>query len=378
MAGVYIHIPYCKQKCHYCNFFSVASLKFREPFVNALIKEIELRKGYLWNEKINTIYFGGGTPSLLKTNEINRITNKLNQVFEISPEAEITLEANPDDLTEDKLKALKHETAINRLSMGVQSFFDDDLIYLNRVHDGKQARKSIELALKTGFQNTTIDLIYGIPGLSNEKWKKNLEIFFSYQLPHLSSYSLTVEQKTALYVLIQKGKMKNINDEESIRHFEILLEETAKNGFIHYEISNFAKEGFYSKHNSIYWLGGHYAGFGPSAHSFNGTSRQWNVSLLKPYVEMESIDKIILEKEVLTESMQFNEYVMTSLRTSWGCDLQHIDNVLGKKYVEHFEKTVQHFIEINQIVNAGKKYFLTNTGKLFADGIASDFFTNND
>ncbi|HEY9113873.1 MAG TPA: radical SAM family heme chaperone HemW [Bacteroidales bacterium] len=377
MAGIYIHIPFCKQKCHYCNFFAVASDKYREPFVGALLKEIEIRKEYLGGEKINTIYFGGGTPSMLKINEINLITNKLNQVFEINPEAEITLEANPDDLNEDKLKALKNETKINRLSMGVQSFFDDDLHYLNRVHNGNQARTSIEFALKAGFQNMTIDLIYGIPGLTDEKWKKNLEIFFSYKIPHLSSYSLTIEQKTALFVLIEKGKMKNINDEESIRHFEILLEETTKNEFIHYEISNFAKEGFYSKHNSIYWLGGHYAGFGPSAHSFNGISRQWNVSLMKPYVEMETIDKIVNEKEILTESQRFNEYVMTSLRISWGCDLQHIENVFGEKYVAHFAVAIQIFIEKNQVRNEGTKYFLTNKGKLFADGIASDLFVND-
>jgi oxygen-independent coproporphyrinogen III oxidase len=376
VAGIYIHIPFCKQKCHYCNFFAVASNKYREPFVGALLKEIELRINYLDGEKINTIYFGGGTPSMLKINEINLITNKLLQLFDINPEAEITLEANPDDLNEDKLKALKNETIINRLSMGVQSFFSNDLLYLNRVHNGNQARNSIELALKTGFNNMTIDLIYGIPGLTEEKWKKNLEIFFSYKIPHLSSYSLTVEQKTALYVLIEKGKMKNISDEESIRHFEILLEETAKKDFIHYEISNFAKEGFYSKHNSIYWLGGHYAGFGPSAHSFNGVSRQWNVSLMKPYVEMETIDKIVNEKEILTESQRFNEYLMTSLRTSWGCDLQHIENVFGKKYVSHFAIAIQTFIEKHQVRNEGKKYFLTNKGKLFADGIASDLFMN--
>jgi oxygen-independent coproporphyrinogen III oxidase len=376
MAGIYIHIPFCKQKCHYCNFFAVASNKYRESFVRALLKEIELRKDYLEGEKINTIYFGGGTPSMLKINEINLITNKLNQVFDINPEAEITLESNPDDLNEEKLKALKNETIINRLSMGVQSFFSDDLLYLNRVHNGNQARNSIELALKMGFSNMTIDLIYGIPGLTEEKWRKNLEIFFSYQLPHLSSYSLTVEQKTVLYVLIEKGKMKNISDEESIRHFEILLEETAKNDFIHYEISNFAKEGYYSKHNSIYWLGGHYAGFGPSAHSFNGVSRQWNISLMKPYVESKTIDKIINEKEILSESQRFNEYVMTSIRTSWGCDLQHIENVFGEKYVDHFAVAIQIFIDKNQVKKDANKYFLTSKGKLFADGIASDLFVN--
>jgi oxygen-independent coproporphyrinogen-3 oxidase len=376
MAGIYIHIPFCKQKCHYCNFFSVASDKYRESFVGALLKEIVLRKDYLGGEKINTIYFGGGTPSMLKINEINLITNKLNQVFEINPEAEITLEANPDDVNEDKLKALKNETIVNRLSIGVQSFFTDNLIYLNRVHNGNQARNSIELALKTGFQNMTIDLIYGIPGLTEEKWKRNLEIFFSYQIPHLSSYSLTVEQKTALYVLIEKGKMRATSDEESIRHFEILLEETAKNEFVHYEISNFARRGFYSKHNSIYWLGGHYVGFGPSAHSFNGHSRQWNISMMKPYIEMDTVDKIVYEREILNESQRFNEYVMTSLRTSWGCDLQHIENIFGGKYVAHFLKAIQIIIEKNLVRKEGKTYILTNKGKLFADGIASDLFVN--
>lgn len=374
MAGIYLHIPYCKQKCHYCNFYSFASSLFRDDFVNSLLEEIDLRKDYLNDKSINTIYFGGGTPSLLSVNEINRIVEKIEECFNVKVNAEITLEANPDDLTEDKLKALKNETAVNRLSMGVQSFFSDDLVYLNRVHDGNEARKSIELSLKTGFSNMTIDLIYGIPTLTENKWKENLDIFFSYNLPHLSSYSLTIEPKTALSTLIRKGKMKNPDEEQSIEHFKILIEKTAQKDFIHYEISNFAKEGFYSKHNSIYWLGGHYVGFGPSAHSFNGFSRQWNVSNMKKYIEADRIEKIVAEKEILTNEQQFNEYVMTSLRTSWGCDTVHIENVFGKNFAQRLINDMKPFIAEKKVKAVGTGYFLTNYGKLFADGIAAELF----
>lgn len=373
MPGIYIHIPFCKQKCHYCNFYSVASNKYRSVFVDALLMEIERQKDYLDDKRINTIYFGGGTPSMLSSLEINQILKQLHNFFELSPDAEITLEANPDDLDEQKLMSLKNETAINRLSMGVQSFFDDDLHYLNRVHNGNQAEQSIELALKHGFDNMTIDLIYGIPTLTDEKWIKNLDTFLSYDLPHLSAYSLTVEPKTALSSLIRKNKLQAVDEEKAIQHFKILLEKTKAN-YIHYEISNFAKQGHYSKHNSIYWLGGQYLGLGPSAHSFNGTSRQWNVSGMKQYVEAGTIDKSMFEKEVLTTAQQFNEYVMTSLRTSWGCDGEHILNGFGKMYLHHFEGGIQQFILEEKIERKGNIYLLTQYGKIFADGIASALF----
>jgi len=374
LAGIYIHIPYCKQKCHYCNFFTFSSAKYRDVFVDSLIKEINLRKNYLKNETINTIYLGGGTPSVLQIDEINRIIHHLNKTFDVSKDVEITLEANPDDLDKIKLQELKNYTSINRLSIGIQSFFDDDLEYLNRVHNSKNAIQSIENSLLTGFDNLSVDLIYGIPGLTENKWRNNLKTFFDFDIKHLSSYSLTVEPKTALNTLISKNKMAAVNEEESNAHFKILLEETEKNDFVHYEISNFAKKGYYSKHNSIYWLGGHYAGFGPSAHSFKGKSRQWNIANMKEYVEMDSIDKIILEKEILTLNQQYNEYVMTSLRTSWGCDSVHIKNVFGEKYVEAFENIVQKFILNKSIKKDASIYCLTKKGKLFADGIASDFF----
>ena len=374
MSAIYLHIPFCKQKCHYCNFYSLASFKYRSVFVDALLREIELRQNYLTDKKITSIYFGGGTPSLLEVDELNRILKKLGEYFSWDQMPEITLEANPDDCSDDFLKALKNETAVNRLSMGVQSFFDDDLKYLHRVHQGDDARKAIERALKNGFENMTIDLIYGIPGLTDEKWKKNLEIFFAYKLPHLSSYALTVEPKTALQVLIEKKKLKNTKEEETVRHFEILSQATQNHGFIHYEISNFAKPGFYSKHNSIYWLGGHYLGLGPSAHSFNGISRQWNVANMKQYIESDSVDKIVMEKEILTEIQRYNEYVMTSLRTSWGCDVEHIRNVFGEKYAGYFNNSIQPYLKKGQLIQNENQFTLTESAKLFADGIAADLF----
>ena len=342
--------------------------------MDSLIREIDLRKGYINNEIVNTIYFGGGTPSILNIEEINRITNHIKKTFSINPEAEITLESNPDDLNIVKLEQIKNETQINRLSIGVQSFFDDDLQYLNRVHNGKNAIDSIENSIKVGFDNITIDLIYGTPGLTDKKWKENLKIFFDFNINHLSSYSLTVEPKTVLNTLINNNKLPAINEEESIKHFNILLEETEKNNFIHYEISNFARESHYSKHNSIYWLGGHYCGFGPSAHSFNGVSRQWNVANMKQYMESDSIEKIVFEKEQLTLNQQYNEYVMTSLRTSWGCDINHIEIAFGHNYVDSFLKTTNKFIGEKKLIKDGEIYRLTKIGKLFADGIAAEFF----
>ena len=374
MAGIYIHIPFCKQKCHYCNFFSVASVKWREEFVQALLKEIELWKDYLEGEKVNTIYFGGGTPSLLRIEHLTLIFEHLTFHFDIDHSAEITLEANPDDLNADFLRGLKAATPVNRLSIGIQSFFDDDLQYLNRVHNSDQAKRAVELARNAGFDNLTIDLIYGIPTLTDEKWAKNLETFFSLDIPHLSAYSLTVEQKTPLALLIEKGKYAQVDENQSVGHFRMLLEATKTHDFIHYEISNFAKEGFYSKHNSLYWLGGHYLGLGPSAHSFNGSSRQWNVSNIGKYIKLDDFQTSVEEKEVLTIEQRYNEYVMTSLRTVWGCDTVHILNVFGEKYESYFLRKALPFLEKKHLYHEGTKYFLTDAGKLFADGIAGELF----
>ncbi|MEE4258676.1 MAG: radical SAM family heme chaperone HemW [Bacteroidales bacterium] len=374
MAGIYIHIPFCKQKCHYCNFYTVTSQKFRDGFIPAILKELEQRKDYLEDKTINTVYFGGGTPSMLSVKEIGQIIDKIDQLFVLKNDAEITLETNPDDLDKNKIRELKSETRINRLSMGVQSFHDADLQYLNRVHTGTQALKSIENALAEGFHNMTIDLIYGIPTLTDEQWRKNLDTFFAFGLLHLSSYALTVEPKTVLNTLIEKRKMQAVSEDQTVRHFEILLEKTRQHEFTHYEISNFAREGFYSKHNSIYWLGGHYLGVGPSAHSFNGVSRQWNVAHMKQYIESEKTGTTVLEKEVLTKDQQFNEYVMTSIRTSWGCDAEHIQNVFGHMYVTHLDNAILPFTESGRVAQRGNVFYLTDKGKLHADGIAAALF----
>ncbi|PKP50632.1 MAG: coproporphyrinogen III oxidase [Bacteroidetes bacterium HGW-Bacteroidetes-1] len=376
MAGIYIHIPFCKQKCHYCNFFSLASNKYRDEFVKALLQEMEMKSDYLKGEEVRTVYIGGGTPSMLEVSDIHLISEKLNTLFSISKDAEITLEANPDDISKVYLKALK-STFVNRLSIGIQSFFADDLHYLHRVHDEVQSRKAIEEARDAGFDKFTIDLIYGIPTLTNEKWLKNLEYFFATGINHLSAYALTVEPRTSLSHLISKGRMPAVDEMQSAQHFEMLIEKMEEKGFIHYEISNFARPGHYSKHNSIYWLGGNYLGLGPSAHSYNGVSRQWNVSNLAKYIQNAALEGSVAEKEVLTMEQLYNEYVMTSLRTSWGCDLEHIRNGFGLFFLEHCIKESNRFIELQELRLDNNRLYLTNKGKLFADGIASAMFMDS-
>lgn len=377
MAGIYIHIPYCKQKCHYCNFFSLATTRYRDKFAEALLREAQNRKDYLAGERVETVYFGGGTPSLLSVEAINEIISGLEVLFDISSRAEFTLEANPDDLGEQYLDALA-KTRVNRLSIGIQSFRDEDLLYLNRVHSGAGAVRAVELAKAAGFSNLTIDLIYGIPTLTDEAWQQNLDTFFSLGLNHLSAYALTVEQRTALDHYIKTGKLVDVDELRTARQFEILLKRAEEAGFVHYEISNFARPGHYSRHNSLYWLGGHYLGLGPSAHSFNGQTRQWNVSRLDQYIQGSATEKILQEKEVLTKAQRYNEYVMTSLRTSWGTDLEHIRSVFGKAMAEFCLKSARPFLNEGKVELIGNRLFLTNKGKLFADGIAASLFSDEE
>jgi oxygen-independent coproporphyrinogen-3 oxidase len=373
MAGIYIHIPFCKQKCHYCNFYSLTSEKYRSVFIDVLIKEIALQKNYLKGEEIETIYFGGGTPSLLSSYEIKRIIDNLALFHNINTDAEITLEANPDDITREKITELR-KTPVNRFSIGIQSFFDEDLKYLNRVHSGREAGLSVKTVLDAGFENMSIDLIYGIPTLSNEQWQANIEKFFSFGIPHLSSYALTVEPKTALEVLIRKGKMKNVDEEKAVRQFRILMRTMKEKDFIHYEISNFSREGFYSKHNRSYWQGKKYLGLGPSAHSFDGNSRQWNISNLSKYIEAVNAGGKIVEKEILTKEQKYNEYVMTSLRTIWGTNTKYILEEFGKTLENHYFKGVRKHIKAGFVMQDNTVFRLTDRGKIFADGIASDLF----
>lgn len=373
MSGIYIHIPFCRRKCHYCNFFSLASLKYKERFLAALKEEIFLRKKYLIGKPIESIYFGGGTPSILQIPEIEGILEEIRKYFILAENREITLEANPDDLDPGILREYK-TIGINRLSIGVQSFFDDDLEYLNRIHSGQRAEEVVQQAKEAGFSNISIDLIYGIPTLTAEKWQKNLEKAFSMEVPHISAYSLTVEPKTALDILIRKKKLPGPGEELILEHFRILLRMMKVQEFEHYEISNFCKNGFYSRHNSMYWNGTPYLGLGPSAHSFNGSSRQWNISNLVQYIDQINRNEPFFESEELTPIQQYNEYVMVSLRTMWGCDLNTIGERFGEEAAAHFSRLSARYITSCELVEKTGIYYLTDEGKLFADGIAADLF----
>ncbi len=368
MAGIYIHIPFCKSKCAYCNFFSVVSERQRVDFLEALKKEAVNRNDYLGDEEVGTIYFGGGTPSLLKAYEIKEILDVLYKNYRVTDNPEITLEANPDTVTKESLKEYK-SMGINRLSVGIQSFSDDDLQYLSRKHDSKHALRVLEWIHAVGFEEVTLDLIYGIPTLTDEKWHQNLEIFFSTGFNHLSAYALTVEEKTALGQRINKGVAAPVDEDVVVRQYDILTQMTENQGFEHYEISNFARQGHYSKHNTIYWKGGKYLGLGPSAHSFDGASRQWNVASVKDYCE-----SFPFEKETLTLADRYNEYVMTSLRTMWGADLDFIRERFGDIYVEKFKNTIKRYILNGIIFQKDEKFILNDKGMLFADGIAAELF----
>lgn len=377
MAGIYIHIPFCKQACHYCDFHFSTSLQNKDAFLNALKKEIGLQKNYLKSESISTIYFGGGTPSLLSKTELLEIFDCLKKNFQINTDAEITLEANPDDLTEDKIKELK-DTPINRLSVGIQSFYDEDLKLMNRAHSAEESIKAVKLAQENGFENITIDLIYGIPGLTNHRWRNNLQIAFALDVNHISAYCLTVEPKTVLAHQIKTGIVKNVDEQHGSEQFEIMLEAMHNNDFIQYEISNFCKNGAFSKHNSNYWKKEKYLGLGPSAHSYNGGSRQWNISNNALYIQSIEKGELNFEKEVLSIEQRYNEYVMTTLRTIWGLDLEYLEHNFGKDYLEYCLKEVEQYIKSENVLAEENKLYLSDKGKLIADKIASDLFILKD
>lgn len=373
MAGIYIHIPFCKKACTYCDFHFSTSLKMKADFVDALIKEIDIRKGVFSKVEVSTIYFGGGTPSLLTRQELHIIFEKLFDSFNISENAEITLEANPDDLSFDKIAQIK-DSPINRLSIGVQSFCDNDLKFMNRVHCGDDAYQSIVMAQEAGFVNITIDLIYGTPGLTDHAWIQNLHKSFELNIPHISSYALTVEEKTVLHQQINSKKIAPISEEQSARQFEILMREMSENGYEQYEISNFCKPNGYSRHNSAYWSKDNYLGLGPSAHSFLGNSRLWNVSNNATYIKSLSTDILPLELEVLSERDRYNEYVMTSLRTKWGCQVSQMEADFSKTINDGFKSEIQKHIQ-NGLVTEDKGVFrLSNAGMLLADRISADLF----
>ena len=375
MSGIYIHIPFCKQACHYCDFHFSTSIKKKGEMVLALAKEIQMRKSEFKDEVVETIYFGGGTPSVLTTTEIQFLIDAVYESYTVSENPEITLEANPDDLSKERIIELS-KSPINRLSIGIQSFFEDDLTMMNRAHNSVEAIKCLENATKY-FDNISLDLIYGIPGMSNEKWKQNIETALSFGIPHISSYALTVEPKTALSKLIQTGKIAKPKDEVAEEHFQILVETLEKNGFIHYELSNFGKENFFSKNNSAYWLGKKYIGIGPSAHSYDGISRSWNVSNNALYLKSLADDKLPNEIEILSKTDRYNEYVMTGLRTIWGVSLDRIEEEFGNSYLKYLQKQSQKFLDDDLLFVENKILKTTSKGKFLTDGIASDLFLVN-
>lgn len=374
-GAIYIHIPFCKQACHYCDFHFSTSMKRKEEIVLALIREIQLRKNEFHGEIIETIYFGGGTPSVLTNAEILSLIEAVYENFEVIENPEITLEANPDDLSEERIIALS-KTPINRLSIGIQSFFEDDLKLMNRAHNSDEAQKSLAIATKY-FDNISVDLIYGIPGLTNEMWLENIETALRFGIPHISSYALTVEPKTALHKLIQTGKIAEPKDDVAQDHFEILVKTLTEKGFIHYELSNFGKPDYFSKNNSSYWLGKKYLGIGPSAHSFDGKSRSWNIANNMLYLKSILADKLPHEVEILTQQDRYNEYVMTGLRTIWGVSLERIEKEFGKDYLNYLLNQADKFL-IDGLLSITKNVMTTTAkGKFLADGIASDLFLVN-
>lgn len=372
MAGIYLHIPFCKQACHYCDFHFSTSLAYKTELVQALVKEIGLQKDFLAGETIQTIYFGGGTPSLLKAGEVSLLIDTIGRYHTIASGCEITLEANPDDLDIEKLNSLR-QTAINRFSIGIQSFFDEDLIWMNRVHRAAEAGTSVMRAQDAGFENITVDLIYGYPLLTDDKWKSNLQKIFDLQVPHISSYSMTVEPSTALASFIQKKKQPPMSEEQSAEQFITLMDAMQAQGFEHYEISNFCKPGHYSRHNSNYWTGAKYLGTGPSAHSYNGEKRQWNIANNARYIQEIDKNNIPAEEEILTETDRLNEYIMTSLRTIWGLDPAYLDNIAGGATAQLL-KPAQEYFDKGWIEQKDGKIYLTQQGKLYADHIASQLF----
>lgn len=374
-AGIYLHIPFCRQACIYCNFHFSTSLRYKEEVLQAMLQEIAMQRDYLGDTPVETVYFGGGTPSLLSADEINRLFDAISANFTVNELKEVTLEANPDDLDRNYLRSLKH-TPVSRFSIGIQSFREQDLLYMKRAHSAQQAEAAIKGAQDIGFEKLSIDLIYGVPGMDDAAWKQNLARVRDMQIPHFSAYALTVEDRTALHHAIAKQQAAPVDGNQAAAQLELLMETAAAMGYEHYEISNLALPGQYAIHNTNYWRGQPYLGIGPSAHSFNGHNRRrWNVSNNITYTKgILQTGKPEFEEEVLTPHDHLNEYIMTSLRTQWGCDLQRITTLWDATTALQVEKSSHLFMEKKWLVQDGAKLLLTNAGRLFADRIAGEMF----
>lgn len=371
---IYIHIPFCKQKCSYCNFHFSTSLNFKDDMLAAMKKEIVLRKNELQNKSLQSLYFGGGTPSILSPDEIKSLMDEVLKHFSFEKDIEITLEANPDDLDKNFLKGLSG-SPVNRLSIGTQSFFEADLKLMNRAHTANEAEDSIKRAQDFGFENLSIDLIYGSPTSNLEVWKENLHKTIALEVPHISSYALTVEPKTALENWISKGKVVSPKEEEQNREFYYLSDFLKDHGFEHYEVSNFANPGFYSKHNSSYWKYKEYLGIGPSAHSYNGTDiRSWNVANNQQYIKKLNASLLAKEEEILSREDQFNEMIMIGLRTIWGVDLESLKGKFDDRILEHFQREIKQKLDEEILVIENNHLKIPEKHWFMADGIASDLF----
>lgn len=374
-GGIYIHIPFCKQACFYCDFHFSTSLKKKNELIEALDKELELRKDEFKQKTVETIYFGGGTPSLLTNAELQFVVDSVYKHYKVSEHPEITLEANPDDLSKKRIIELS-ESPVNRLSIGIQSFFESDLKLMNRAHNATEAKTCLEDAVNY-FDNISVDLIYGIPGATNTQWLENIEMALSYNVPHISSYALTVEPKTALASFIKKGIIPDVDDEQAHEQFHILKDRLEASGFIHYELSNFGKEGYFSKNNSGYWQGKSYLGIGPSAHSFNGTQRGWNVSNNSKYIKAIQQQQLPIEIETLSQTDRYNEYVMTGLRTIWGLSLAKVENDFGVLYKDYLLEQSKVFINQHLLYIEADHLRVTKKGQFLSDGISSELFKIN-
>ncbi len=372
MAGVYIHIPFCKKRCIYCDFYKSTDVSEIETYIKVLKRELWFRKDYISYPDIETIYFGGGTPSVLSFSQINEILDVVRSVYKVNHEAEITMEMNPDDMSFDYLQKIR-ATGVNRLSIGIQSFNDQTLKYLGRRHDANRALDAVNDSKRAGFNNISIDLIYGIPGISKVQWKRDIETAFNLGVQHVSAYHLTYHEGTPLWDELQKGNIKEISEDESLEQFYEIIRQSEKNNFIQYEVSNFGLDGYFSKHNSSYWKQAEYIGLGPSAHSYDRLSRQWNISDLKKYLSSDFLGGDYFEKEELTVKDKFNDYVLTSLRTVWGIDIAYIKKKFGEKYIKHVIKIYDSYIESLDIVKENDIIKLTKKGYFISDKIISDF-----
>jgi len=372
MAGIYLHIPFCRKLCYYCDFYHIISNDDNSLFINALKKEAELRADYLAGNTVSTIYLGGGTPSVFTAKETGSVLDHIRQHFVVEKENEITIELNPDDVNKDYLKELT-DTGVNRVSLGVQSWRDEDLKMMNRRHTASQAYDALVKLTEAGFKNISVDLIYGIPGMDSVNWASNLDKTLSFDIKHLSAYHLTIETGTIFNRMKEKGSLVEIDEDESTAEFNILLEKTGSAGFINYEISNFGKPGYFSIHNTNYWRQVPYLGLGPSAHSFNGYSRQWNVRDLKKYIKSMNSGKLLFDKEELDIKTKFNEYVMTSLRTMWGIDLDYVEKIFEKEGFDYVVNLSGKFIDYGLMRQDNNNLILTNQGKMISDNIISEF-----